>query len=229
MRHVINQQVVLSQAPEGPLANWLEGFADAASRQGYVRSSICRRIRLAADFSRWLKQEGIGLNCISSEHPAQYLRSRTRHVRPHPDAAPLGHLIDFLRLEAVIPAETIPLGRESEAERCVLASVEFGLDAEALAHDGDEHIDRHSDPDLRLDRILGVPEEALDPEMLLDPLEDQLHLPARLVQGADGLGIQGHLVGQEHERAFALAITEANPAQGVGIQRPGSRAVELDT
>ena len=56
MRHVINQQVVLSQAPEGPLANWLEGFADAASRQGYVRSPICRRIRLAADFSRWLKQ-----------------------------------------------------------------------------------------------------------------------------------------------------------------------------
>ena len=48
MRHVINHQVVLSQAPEGPLATWLDKFADAASRQGYTRSSICRRIRLAA-------------------------------------------------------------------------------------------------------------------------------------------------------------------------------------
>ena len=58
MRHVINHQVVPSQAPEGPLATWLDKFADAASRQGYTRSSICRRIRLAAGFSRWLGQEG---------------------------------------------------------------------------------------------------------------------------------------------------------------------------
>ena len=74
MRHVINHQVVLSQAPEGPLAPWLDGFADAASRQGYTRSSIGSRIRLAAGFSRWLGQEGIDLSCIGSEHPAQYLR-----------------------------------------------------------------------------------------------------------------------------------------------------------
>ena len=76
MRHVINHQVVLAQAPEGPLATWLDKFADAASRQGYTRSSICRRIRLAAGFSRWLGQEGIDLSCINSEHPAQYLRYR---------------------------------------------------------------------------------------------------------------------------------------------------------
>ena len=39
MRHVVNHQVVLSQAPDGPLATWLDRFADAASRQGYTRSS----------------------------------------------------------------------------------------------------------------------------------------------------------------------------------------------
>ena len=76
MRHVINHQVVPSQAPEGPLATWLDKFADAASRQGYTRSSICRRIRLAAGFSRWLGQERIDLSCINSQHPAQYLRYR---------------------------------------------------------------------------------------------------------------------------------------------------------
>ena len=135
MRHVVNHQVVLSQAPEGPLARWLEGFADAASRQGYTRSSICRRICLAAGFSRWLGQEGIGLSCISSEHPAQYLRSRTRRIRCHPDAAPLRHLIDFLRLEAVIPTETIPLGREpeTEAKRCVLAYEQYLSETRGLA------------------------------------------------------------------------------------------------
>ena len=135
MSHVINHQVVLSQAPEGPLATWLEGFADAASRQGYTRSSIGRRIRLAAGFSRWLGQEGVDLSGISSDHPAQYLRYRTRRVRLHPgDAAALRHLIDFLRLETVIPAETTePLGRETEAERCVLAYEQYLSEARGLA------------------------------------------------------------------------------------------------
>ena len=134
MRHVINHQVVLSQAPEGPLATWLDRFADAASRQGYTRSSICRRIRLAAGFSRWLGQEGIDLSSINSEHPAQYLQYRTRRVRLHRgDAASLRHLIDFLRLEAVLPGESIPLGRETEAERCVLAYEQYLSEARGLA------------------------------------------------------------------------------------------------
>ena len=134
MRHVVNHQVVLSQAPEGPLAPWIEGYADAASRQGYALSSIGRRIRLAAGFSRWLGQEGIDLSCISSDHPAQYLRYRTRRVRPHHgDAAALRHLVDFLRLETVIPAETRPLGPETEAERCVLAYEQYLSKARGLA------------------------------------------------------------------------------------------------
>ena len=97
MRHVINHQVVLSQAPEGPLATWLDKFADAASRQGYTRSSICRRIRLAAGFSRWLGQEGIDLSCINSQHPAQYLRYRMDLLQAGVDRAVialwLGHII----------------------------------------------------------------------------------------------------------------------------------------
>ena len=134
MRHVINHQVVLSQAPDGPLATWLDRFADAASRQGYTRSSICRRIRLAAGFSRWLGQEGIGLSRINSDHPAQYLRYRTRRVRlHHGDGAALRHLINFLRVETVIPAETIPVGRATEAERCVLAYEQYLSEARGLA------------------------------------------------------------------------------------------------
>ena len=134
MRHLVNHRVVLSQAPEGPLATWLEGFADAASRLGYTRSSIGRRIRLAAGFSRWLGQEGIDLSCITSDHPAQYLRCRARRVRlHHGDAAALRHLIDFLRLEAVVPAETIPVGRETEAERCVVAYEQYLREARGLA------------------------------------------------------------------------------------------------
>ena len=49
--------------------------------------------------------------------------------------------------------------------------VEAFLDVQALADDRDDHVDRHRDPDLGLDRVLGSTEEGLDPEMLLDPLE----------------------------------------------------------
>ena len=116
MRHVISHQVVLSQAPEGPLATWLDRFADAASGQGYTRSSICRRILLAAGFSRWLGREGIDLGCINSDHPAQYLRYRTRRVRlaayPAMDSAGRGDLRLFLFGFGLRPAGLTSLASE---------------------------------------------------------------------------------------------------------------------
>ena len=134
MKHVINQQVVLSHVPTGPLVPWLKGFADVSSRQGYCRWSIGRRVLLAAGFSRWLEQEKVELSRISSEHPAQYLRCRARRWRVHPgDPAALRHLVDYLRSEAVIPAETSPAGRETEVQRCVLAYERYLREARGLA------------------------------------------------------------------------------------------------
>ena len=102
MRHVINHQVVPSQAPEGPLATWLDKFADAASRQGYTRSSICRRIRLAAGFSRWLGQERIDLSCINSQHPAQYLRYRMDLLQAGVDRAVIALWLDIIGRDHVL-------------------------------------------------------------------------------------------------------------------------------
>ena len=58
-------------------------------------------------------------------------------------------------------------------------SVEIALDLESLADDGHEHVNRDGDPELGLDRVGRGAKEALDPEMLLDPLEEELDLPAR--------------------------------------------------
>ena len=134
MKHAINRQVVLSHVPEGPLVPWLKGFADAARGQGYARWSIGRRVLLAAGFSRWLGQERIELSSISSEHPAQYLRYRAQRQRVHQgDASALRHLLDYLRIEAVIPAETIPVRPETEVQRCVLAYEHYLREARGLA------------------------------------------------------------------------------------------------
>src|SRR5437763_1433183 len=57
-----------------------------------------------------------------------------------------------------------------------------------LFDDRYQDVDRDGDPDLSLDRILGSPEESLDAQMLLDPLEEKLHLPAAFVERANRSG-----------------------------------------
>ena len=64
MNCVINSQVVLSRAPEGPLAAHIGSFAKSLSEQGYSLYSIHRQVLLAACFSRWLKQKALGVRNI---------------------------------------------------------------------------------------------------------------------------------------------------------------------
>ena len=134
MKYVVNSEVVLSRAPEGPLADWLGRFASFASTKGYARSSVHRQVLLAADFSRWLKQEGIEPGCITSDHPKQYFRCRARQALPcQGDNAALKHVLDFLRVEGVIPVEQIPAHRVTETDGCVQAYEQYLQEMRGLA------------------------------------------------------------------------------------------------
>jgi site-specific recombinase XerD len=134
MKCTINNQVVLSRAPGGPLAAHLGLFTQSRSAQGYARGSIHRQVLLAAGFSRWLKQQGVSLRHVSSDHLSRYLRNRARRVRPClGDAAALRHLLEFLRSEDVIAAEKIAARRLTPVERCAHAYAQYLRDARALA------------------------------------------------------------------------------------------------
>lgn len=134
MKCRINGQVVLSRAPEGPLVAYLDSFADSLSRQGYAVTSIHRQVLLAANFSRWLKQEGVRLCRITAEHPARYLRYRARRLRAgRSDAAAFRHLIDFLHSESVIPAEKVSVHRLTPVELCTQAYEQHLREVHALA------------------------------------------------------------------------------------------------
>ena len=135
MKCIVENQVVLSQPPEGPIAAHIGSFAKSMSEQGYSLASIHRQVFLAACFSRWLKQKGVRLRIICSDHPAQYLRYRARHARLcQGDAAALRHLIDFLRSDGLIPCEKRVTCRPTPAERCALAFGRHLLEERALAH-----------------------------------------------------------------------------------------------
>ena len=62
MKFVVNNQVVLSKEPEGPIKEYIDSFAKTVSEEGYALSSISEQVRLVACFSQWLKHEGIELN-----------------------------------------------------------------------------------------------------------------------------------------------------------------------
>jgi integrase/recombinase XerD len=134
MRYVVNDQVVLSQVPEGPLAVYLAPFADSLDRQGYTRHYIHRQVMLAACFSRWLKKTGLPSGRVTSAHATQYLTCRYRQRRPsRGDQAALGHFVDFLRRKGVLPFENMSANRSTPAERCVRMYERFLREERALA------------------------------------------------------------------------------------------------
>ncbi|HEY6369611.1 MAG TPA: site-specific integrase [Candidatus Sulfotelmatobacter sp.] len=134
MQFIINSQVVLSRTPEGPIAAYLGLFAESLSAEGYALVSIQRQVLIAAGFSQWLGQEGVGLRSITSDHSARYLRYRARYLRPdRGDAAALGHLIDFLRRENVVPAEKIATRRLTPIEQRIQAYEQYLREARMLA------------------------------------------------------------------------------------------------
>jgi len=134
VKYIINNQVVLSRALEGPLAAHIGPFAQSQSAQGYARSSIHRQVLLAAGLSHWLQQQGVALRHVSSDHLSRYLQGRTRRARSRQgDAATLRRLLDFLRREGVIAAEKIAARRPTPAEGCAHEYALYLRDARALA------------------------------------------------------------------------------------------------
>ncbi len=134
MTYVINDHLVLSRVPEGPLAAYLGPFAESLSREGYAERYIHRQVMLAACFSRWLKQREVPPHRITSEHPARYLRFRYRRRRPsRGDRPALSHFMEFLLCERVIPAEKGPTPQLTPAEQCVQAYEQYLREERVLA------------------------------------------------------------------------------------------------
>jgi hypothetical protein len=134
MNCIIDNQLVLSRAPEGPLATQIGPFARFLRQQGYRRNSIQRQVRLAAGFSRWLKRQAVPLRRLTADHPPRYFRFRARQVRPSlGDAAALRHLLDFLRAEGVMSAQKRAACPRTPAERWAQAYAQHLQHARGLA------------------------------------------------------------------------------------------------
>jgi len=91
-----------------------------------------------------------------------------------------------------------------------------------------QKIDDEGRVDLTHDGVLGVADEGLDLQILLDEAEEDLDLPALLVDVGDGLGRQPEVVGEEHVNFFAFRVLVNDAAQGLGAL-PAFSAGKLDS
>ena len=98
---------------------------------------------------------------------------------------------------------------------------ETSLDFQFLLEDGHEQVNADGNPDLGLDRVGGGSIEGLDPKVLFDPFEEQLHPPAALVQVGNGQGRKGEVVGQEDQAlpGIGIDVTDAAKRIGIGLRR----------
>lgn len=134
MSYALDDHIVLSREPEGPLAAYLAAFAESLKQQGYTPRYLHRQVMLAADFSRWLKQRGIRLCRIAADDPTKYLRWRWQRRRPREgDSAALVHVIEFLRGEQVLPAVKQAPRQLTPAEAWVQAYAQYLRDDRGLA------------------------------------------------------------------------------------------------
>ena len=91
--------------------------------------------------------------------------------------------------------------------------VERRRHVQALFDDGDEHVDGDRDPDLGFDGIFRGAEKSLDAQVLLDPFEKQLHLPAALVELCNGQRRQIEIVGEKGETFVIVMVVKNHSAQ----------------
>jgi integrase/recombinase XerD len=135
VRYRINDQVILSRVgEEGPLTPYLGPFAQWLTQTGYVRLYIMRHVLLAARFNNWLKRTGVLRNKVTSQHVARYLKYRYRRkTLRERDPTYVGHFIEFLRSEQVIPVEEISTRQVTAVDECVLAYAEYLREERALA------------------------------------------------------------------------------------------------
>src|SRR6266496_405011 len=77
----------------------------------------------------------------------------------------------------------------------------------------------HRDPDLSLHCILAGTVESLDPQVLLDPFEEELHLPALLVNASDGQRREREVVGQELQALAGVSVEVAYAPQRIRVRR----------
>ena len=87
-----------------------------------------------------------------------------------------------------------------------------------LFDDGNQHIDGHGAPDLRLHRILAGSQKTLDAQMWLDPFEEPVEIQITPIHHVKSTGFDGQDV--EHLHIVHLAVANVNESGNDSMKIP---------
>ena len=87
---------------------------------------------------------------------------------------------------------------------------------QTFLRDCDYQVGRYGNPYLRLDGVLAGAKKHLDAQVLLDPFEEQLHLPALAIKIGNQFGLQAEVVGQKHQ-PFSGIVPDHHAAHRRGV------------
>jgi hypothetical protein len=91
----------------GPLGAYLEGFAALLGARGYARATEKEKLRVVADFSRWLDRWRLEIDDVDERRGTEFVRARRRRGRVgRGDGTTVRTLLEHLRQIGVIPAPT---------------------------------------------------------------------------------------------------------------------------
>ena len=90
----------------------------------------------------------------------------------------------------------------------------------------DEHVGGYGTLDLRRHGVLAVAQKSLDAQMLLDPFEEQFHLPTILVKLGNDRRWQRRVVGQKDQRLSRRWVFESHTAQMLWVVTTDVMAIE---
>ena len=107
-----------------------------------------------------------------------------------------------------------------QEERALKSGLEFDV--------GQEQEIAHSHPDLSKDSVFGSTQKRFDFKVLFDPFEEQLHVPACLVDFGNGHGRQLEIISQEFIGDAACRVKVTDQPQGFDVFFVGLLACEFN-
>ncbi len=107
--HYLHAPRAVQRLHEGPLGPYIDAYAAELHAEGYAPQSAEVKLRLVADFSRWLAKHRLLPSEITLDHLSSYLRSRRGHRRPRrDDRVTLRRFWNLLRRQGVAPDPAVP-------------------------------------------------------------------------------------------------------------------------
>jgi site-specific recombinase XerD len=83
----------------GPLAPYVDGFAEELAAKGYAESTVAEHVRLIAQLSWWMAHQSLETGDLTSARMEQFVQVRTDRLVHRP----LKPLLDYLRGMRVVP------------------------------------------------------------------------------------------------------------------------------